>query len=250
MMKISVHGIVIEVPKDDGYIIAEERCALPRFPTPRLHLGCNKTSNWDRIIDHPTLQEVLPFWYTIALPHPEASFEISSTLFGSIVEAVCTHNTEHVLSTFETFFHVAIDGFFAPKRTDDRFLGYSLPILPDDILLSSVHSSVCTLIRSLFLQERGSIVDVLPCLPKEFASGRLLRETLSSGHQIDIEWRKGMVRRILLHATKDGAITISARAKTATLRPLQGNVRKKTVNIGDVIEVEEGKRYLVDNFSS
>lgn len=248
MMKISMHGVVSEVAKCDDYILAEERCILPRFPTPRLLLGCNKAPNWDRIMDHPTMEEVLPFWYTLASPNAEASFEPSSSLFGSIVEAINKHKTLEILSAFETFFRVAIDGFFAPKRIDDRFFGYPFPILPDEISLSAVHPSICTMIRSLFLQESGNIIDILPCLPKELVSGRLLHETLTSGHRIDIEWRKSGVRRILLHATKDGAITIKAQAATATLRPIQSKARKRVVKIGDTIEVEEGKSYLLDNF--
>ena len=59
-------------------------------------------------------------------------------------------------------------------------------------------------------------------LPKELVCGRLLHDTLLSGHQIDMEWRKGQVRRVLLHAAHDGMVTIKANAKSASLRLLSG----------------------------
>jgi hypothetical protein len=250
MMKVAVGGIGTDVQKSDAFPLVGIPCSLPRYPTPRLLLGCNKAPNWDRISEAPVMEEVLPLWYQMSPPSPDLSLDSSSTLFGAIVESIQKRDAMTIISAFATFFRVAIDGFFVPKRTDNLFLGYEKPLLPDEMLLTQVHPNICGMVRSLFLQEMSDIINILPCLPKELVSGRLLHETLLSGHQIDIEWRKGEVRRVLLHAAHDGVVTIKARAATASIIPLHGRTRKKVFTIGEEVEVQKGKHYLLDNFST
>jgi len=249
MMNVAVNGIVMNVQKCEPLALADVRCSLPRYPSPRLLLGCNEAPNIDRIFETPTMEKVLPFWYQMADPTRNTMVAPSSTLFGSIVETIQKKERQLIGSAFVTFSRVALDGFFVPKRKDNLFLGYDMPVIPDEMLLTDLHPHICSMIRSLFLREEGSIIEILPCLPKELVAGRLLHETLLSGHHIDIEWRKGQIRRILLHATHDGVVTFKAHCTKAFLRPLLGNTRKRGVIIGEEIEVQEGKHYLLDNFS-
>jgi hypothetical protein len=250
MMKVAVDGFGTDVQKGAAIVLSAGAGTPPRFPTPRLLLGCNKAPNWDRISDRPTMEEVLSLWYQLSSPNEEISLRPSSTLFGAVVEAVQKKDATTIISAFETFFGAAVDGFFVPKRYDDLFLGHKDPLLPNEMSLSQIHSSLCSMIRSLFLREEGGAVEILPCLPKELSSGRLLHETLLSGYQINVEWRKGQVRRVLLHATHDGMVTMKAHAATASIRLLSGGARKKVFAIGEGVEVQEGKNYLLDNFSS
>lgn len=249
-MRVVMNGVESDVEKAERMLLVEARCSLPHFPTPRLLLGSNKALNLDRIRVSSSIEEVLPLWYQLYEGAPASSLEPSSTLFGAIVEAVQKKDCANLPSLFEVFFRTAFDGFFVPKRKDDYFLGYPSPLLPDDLSLADVNSRVCGLIRSLFLREEGGIINILPALPKAFVAGRLLRETLASSHLISIEWRKGEVRRILLHAHHDDTVILNAKASSASLLSLHGKVHKRMVTIGEGIEVEENKEYLLDNFSS
>jgi hypothetical protein len=249
-IKIANNGILSEIGKSEECSLVKTSCSLPRFPTPRLLLGCQKAPNWDRIAEMPSMQEVLPLWYQVSPPSGDLSLSSSATLFGSIVEAFQKKCTTDFLSAIHTFFRVGIEGFFVPKRHDTLFLGYKDPILPDELLLSQLHPSISFIIRSLFIAEEGNSITLLPRLPKELVCGRLVHETLLSGHQIDIEWRKGKVRRVLLHAAHDGVITIKTGAKTASIRSLHPASRKKPFFVGQEIEVIGGKQYLLDHFSS
>ncbi len=249
-LRVIVNGIENTIAKGDTFPLVEAPCSLPQFPSPRLLLGCNKASNWDRISDAPTMDEVLPLWYQLSPQASEESLESSTTLFGAIVEAFKKKETSTILSTFATYFRAGMAGYFVPKRTDNLFLGYGIPLLPDEMSLQDVHTGICTMVRSLFLREEGNIIEILPCLPKELVSGRLLHETLHSGHQIDIEWRKGRVRRVHLYAQHDGMVTVKADAVTATLRRLRSADRKTVFRLGEEIEVQEGKHYLLDNFTT
>ena len=72
MMKVQVNGTVTDVQKSEPFPLVDVPCSLPRFPTPRLLLGCNKAPNLDRICDSPTMEEVLPLWYQLSAPSAES----------------------------------------------------------------------------------------------------------------------------------------------------------------------------------
>lgn len=249
-LRLVAHGVENDVTKGDPFPLTDSPAILARFPTPRLLLGCHKAPLWDRICEDPQMEELLPLWYQLFRPASLEDIAPSSTLFGAVVQSVQNAASAAILPALATFFRVGMDGYFVPKRVDDAFLGYDTPLLPDEMRLSEVHAAICALIRSLFIQEQGNILSILPCLPKELVCGRLLHETLLSGHQVDIEWRKGKIRRILLHAKTDGLVTLQASVSQASIRPIGGKARKRSVAIGKEIEVLAGKVYLLDNFST
>ena len=243
------HDQTFSLEKGELLVLAQSVYAPVRFPMPRLLLGCNKASNWDRISASPEMSEVLPLWYQFG----SASMlrdEPSSSLFGSVIQSIRTKETTAIFPAFKALFRAGIGGMFVPKREDDCFLGYKAPIWPEEIKLPSIHDHVATAIRSLFLTEEGSVVDLLPCLPRKCISGRLLHEKLFSGHTINIEWRKSMLRRVLLRADHDGLITFRASVRSGSIRSLRTPARKRPFLLGDPIEVRQGEEYLLDNFSA
>ena len=219
-----------------------------RFPMPRLLLGCHKELNWDRISAHPDMNEILPLWYQFGSGEIVAN-EPSSTLFGAVVEAIQAKERKAVFPAFEALFRAGTKGIFVPKRADDAFLGYSAPAWPEEMELFALQNHLYSAIRSLFLIEEGSVVDLLPALPCESAAGRLLREQLSSGHMISIEWRKGQLRRVFVRAAHDGLLTVRALPKKGFLRALRGHEPKRPFLVGEPIEVRQGQEFLLDNFS-
>ena len=247
-VKVVTRDETVCLQQGEKFPLVQTPCTPPQFPTPRLLLGWNKAQNWDRICTTAAMEEVLPLWYQLSPARSETAIEPSSTLIGQIIEAIQKQDSHAVLSAFATFFRVAIHDFFVPKRKDDLFLGYSNPLLPDDMSIVQVHPLICCLIRSMFLQEEGNIVTILPCLPKEFIAGRLLHETLTSGHHIDLEWRKGCIRRILVHATRDDTLTLRSSAASGSIRELHGKRRKSIFKVGDPIEIHKDEQYLLDNF--
>jgi hypothetical protein len=194
------------------------------------------------------MAEVLPLWYQFGSPS-SVTDEPSSTLFGSIIQAIRTKDTKAIFPAFETLFSAGVEGIFVPKRVDDCFLGYNMPIWPDEVNLPSVPDHVAAAIRSLFLVEEGSVVDLLPCLPRECVSGRLLHEKLFLGHTINIEWRKGVLRRVLLRAAHDGLVTFRSSLRAGYIRTLRKPGRKKPFLFREPIEVQKGEEFLLDNFS-
>ena len=218
------------------------------FPMPRLLLGCNKELNWDRIAASSDMNEILPLWYQLG-SSDHVTNESSSTLFGTVVDAIRSKDKGAVFPACRALFHAGIDGMFVPKKVDDCFLGYSVPAWPDEMDLPTIQTHMCSAIRSLFLIEEGAVVDLLPCLPRECVAGRLLRERLSSEHVINIEWRKGFLRRVFVRAAHDGSVTFRAAPRMGWISRLRSRARKKQFLLGEAIEVRQGEDYLLDNFS-
>jgi hypothetical protein len=221
----------------------------PLFPTPRLLLGCHKASNWDRISACPCLEEVLPVWYLLS----SASgllIDGSPSLLGRMIEAVRQKNVRAVFPECSAFFRAGITGFFVPKRDDDLFLGYPEPLLPDAVGLPDVHDIVRSTVRSLFLQEDGPRIELLPCLPYECVCGHLLNETLCAGHRVSIEWRKSAIRRMVIQAVQDGPLMVHAAARSAVIRRLGTKDRGRQFCIGEELVLKKAERYLVDNFAT
>ncbi len=221
-------------------------CVAPRFPLPRLMLGCHKAACWERISHRPTLTEMMPLWHLLG--REKVPIGEDETLLGQLAGAVQRNEIRTVGPLLLNLFAVGIQGIFVPKREDDLFLGFSRKAYPDALSLSQVHSAVSTLISSMFVREEET-VQLLPCVPVEAVSGRIYSFPLASGHLLSLEWRKGTIRRLLLRAACDDTVTLSSPAQRATLRCIESAERKKPFSLDRPLVVQQGKRYLLDNWS-
>lgn len=223
-------------------------CSVPSrpFPLPRLLLGCHKSPLWERIVRSPDMAEVLPLWYQVSCPCP---LESSHSLLGDIAEAIEKKDSRTVLAGFQRFFSAGISDFFVPKSQDDCYLGYDRPLLPPNVCLKDVNGMVLSAIRALFIQEQKDHIFFLPCLPKEFISGRMLRERMR-GHLVDLEWRKGQIRRVGIEASHDDVVTLcTSFSMSCRLRAILGRT-STTYCTKQPLELKRGEQYLLDNFSS
>jgi hypothetical protein len=241
-------GVSFVLERGKKYSFFEGNFSSPRFKEPRLLLGDNKDPNLDRILLHPNMLEILPMWYQLC---PPCKISIDDTsLLQSLAHSIEEGERSLIVEKFLNFFRAGMVGFFVPKHVDDLFLGCNAPPLPENFPLEHVHALCNFLIRSLFLEERGNTLCLLPCLPKEFISGRLLRERLVSGTQISIEWRKNTLRRVLIHPVQDQTFSLSLRfLKTYNVTSLGTREKSVTLSVDSPLELTSGKRYLLDNFS-
>jgi hypothetical protein len=244
-MCIEVHGKRQEVAKGSKYSVMRLPTEACSFPMPRLLLGCNKPACWERISLSPNMSEVLSLWYNVA---PPTTMHHSETLLGKISLAVESCDLQ-ILQKFHQFFTAAIVDYFVPKKTDDRFLGL-IPFLPDDMPINAVHGCVVFAIRSLFIQETSKHITFLPSLPKEFQSGRLLRERIRGGHLVDLEWRKGKLRRLRIDACCNDTIFVSSHSNFECRLSSRHNSQRGKYCSGNELVLTAGEQYLLDNFAS
>ncbi len=214
---------------------------------PFLSLGCNKDPLIERMRDRPIMEEIVPLLY-----HQAAGKKASlstDTLLGKLVDAVEKSQRHEVLGLLRKFWTMALEGNCVPKRGDNLFFGYDISFVPDDILLKDALHIVSYAIRSMFIKEKSDGIHLLSCLPKDFVAGRLLEEVLEKGHQVSFEWRRGVVRRILLCAASDDDVLFLTGATSCSVRCCTLKNNKRDQNLSDRIAIKSGYRYLLDNFT-
>lgn len=249
---LQIGSSIQTLPVNTPFVLEQSAQISSALPLPFLSLGCNKSPSIDRMRENPTMEEILPLLYAQGVTVDGFRSILKSigreSLLGRVVNAVESSRSQEVLQLMRQFWTVAIDGNCVPKRRDDQFFGYNGPLLPDDLLLTEVLSLISCVIRSMFIQEKSDGIYLLPCLPKEFLSGRLIEESLQAGHRICFEWRRGVVRRILLDARIDDRIQLHTGASSCFLRCCTLQHKKHEQNLANRIEIKAGYRYLLDNF--
>ena len=232
----------VRLAKKEPYTIYSDRFEL--IECSRLDLGVNKSPNWHAVTGRSNILEIIQHWYHIAAPTSIPSL-LPDSLLGLLVDAVQKADKTHVLDRIYDFYRAGITDFFVPKKKDDLFLGYDLPLF--DKPVADLHGIITACIRSLFIQERDGKFWLLPSLPKEIASGRLFQERFT--HKIDMEWRKGKMRRLSLHAEKNDAISFVTKASTCFVRKNSLKAKKEPLTLEKGLEVTAGSVYLLDNFT-
>jgi hypothetical protein len=217
----------------------------PRYAAPRLFLGVNKDPNLDRMLERQDPLEILPMWFQLA--SPVVIPEIGPSLLGNLVNIIKEKDRANILEAFLVYFRAGMKGYFVPQSKDVLYLGYGRPI-PENMPSQLIHGIIASLMRSLFLQQEGSTLSLLPCLPKGALSGHLLRERLSSSSLISLEWRKQVIRRVLIHAYADEELTILPHSAECFYLTTLGKKERCKIAAGSKITLQRGNRYLLDNF--
>jgi hypothetical protein len=131
---------------------------------------------------------------------------------------------------------------------DHHYQGYALqPVEHDPFRLLTEGSR---LIRKLFIQSEGDQVALLPVLPPQFHSGRLLQAKVKNG-TLDIEWTKKSLRRVFIHAAKEGTIDLQIPSQVKRYRVRQKLHEKgEIVTKGSSLDIQPGVTYLLDHFEN
>ncbi|MBS0619926.1 MAG: hypothetical protein JSS61_00500 [Verrucomicrobia bacterium] len=166
--------------------------------TERLSLGLHKAQDWDPIRQRLDFKEIFPYWLKMAQQIPqcgEKTLSLMDPLLEECAEAVRGRKKNQILPAFEKLFLAAFEGVFVPRAADTEFQGI---VPPSDEAGMPIHllKGAGDLIRSLFIEEQGGEVAILPCLPPGFVAGRYCSFRTEQGDAISIEWTKGFLRQV------------------------------------------------------
>lgn len=156
----------------------------------RLFLGCTKKMEWEMMKRRCDMCEIFPLWFQLGQMEAKGSFSLLDE---------CAQKRD--VASFTKLFRVGFGSMMVPRRKDEDFLGLCEDEVQGDpaILLSEGFR----IIRSLFLDGN----QVLPHLPPEFPSGKLLTET------IDLEWTKKQIRRVFVRSKTEPKLQFPKKIK-------------------------------------
>jgi hypothetical protein len=216
--------IVVECDK------APEPFALLRFaikdplktkePLERLSLGAHRALDWELVTRRLDLREILPVLFHLSqvsgrgqqLPAHSGIF----TLLQQCLAEIKARQKESVGPSFLTIFRAAFYGIATPRIQDEEFQGIITE--PSEGSPLAVLHTAAEAIRSLFFTERDQGFELLSCLPVELHSGRLIGITTQAGDQIDLEWSKKLLRRVIIKPVKTREVCLFLQKQIGSFR--------------------------------
>ncbi len=230
----------------------------PSCPTPvqieRLSLGSHKKQDWEMIRRRGDFREIFPLWFRLgSLYTPPKQLTSHKGIFSLLQECkrtVAAHKPEKILCAFQELFLAGFGKMLVPRLTDEEHQGI-LPGAEKSAQTSPLYLLFegAQLIRSLFVRQKSSEIAILPDLPPEFASGRMVNLDCDVG-RCDVEWTKKTVRRLVFRATSNGEIRFAFRSWVKKFR-VRTSLKDRgwSESNGKPLEIKAGSTYLLDRFT-
>jgi hypothetical protein len=211
--------------------------------TERLSLGNNKAQDLSLIFRRNALEEIFSLWLRLGRLIPFKG-KVSDT---QILSELLNNQPS---STFQNLFNTRFDQGISPRLCDEQHQGISF--LSSIANLSSSLALLTELvpkILNLFIAQNQNAISILPHLPTEFHSGRLINFSCSDIGTLDLEWSKKIIRRMVLKATHTGKVNFSFQKDVKQFR-----LRLKENESGQILKPEmeisilPGQQLLFDRF--
>lgn len=251
-------GMLVEIVKGSIQIHSNDAsiqlgvASCPQKHLERLSLGWHKAQDWTLMLRRLALEELLPLWHRLGqlTPKPAAHpHEGSALLLDACRELIAKRDREALVPAFQKLFLAGFTDLFVPRLEDDQHQGFALASLSQQCQLSPLIllTEGADLIRSLFVQQEQDALAILPALPPQFHCGRLLGLECAPFGSLDLEWSKKQIRRMIFRAKTDGQVRFSFQTGLKEYR-LRAGSRKEVIACGDMLAIEKGQEYLLDNF--
>ncbi|MCX6991226.1 MAG: hypothetical protein NTX49_09235 [Chlamydiae bacterium] len=220
----------------------------------KLSLGEHKAQDWSSMRKRADFSEIFPHWLRLGQIVPDKKIPLSSkgmlSLLQKCQDTVTGHARNEILSSFNNLFLAGFSSMLAPRLVDDEHQGIlgSENTDPDSSALQLL-SGGASLIRSLFFQEKEGVYHLLPCLPPEFHSGRMIGIRTELGDVIDIEWSKKLLKKVIIRVSSAKEISLGLQKEIDGFR-----MRKAVLTTGiflksdDKITCDAGDVIYLDKF--
>lgn len=210
--------------------------------TDRLSLGNHKSQDWEMIKRRGDLTEILPAWLRLG-QLTEQPKELAYEGTAALLKICENSSKENVYEAFQNLFYAGFEGILSPRLADTQYQGFQLTSAPTQLSPLILLTEGAKAIRSLFFRSQQNELFILPSLPPQFHCGRFLHVSCGSLGLLDLEWSKKMIRRMVFHVQKSGAVNFHFPHEIRAFR-LNGQMYPTE----KPIEMEEGKLYYFDRF--
>jgi hypothetical protein len=211
----------------------------------RLSLGCHKKQDWSLVDRRRDLKEILPHWLRLVnlLPPVKDHSEGTAALFDQL-----SFEKQSAYDSLSTVYQIAFKGMLCPTLENRSHLGIAVKPVSGTPSPLAVLTRGAALIRNLFIRSSEEI-SVLPCLPPQFHCGRYLSVDLGSRGELDFEWSKKMIRRLVFRSQQDQDFAFKFQKDVKDFR-LRCSLKDKgkTIPVGSVLSFQAGHTYFFDRF--
>ena len=221
----------------------------------RLFLGNTKQKEWEKIRRQNDLTAMLPIWFSLGQNTPDRQKKEEGpvlVLLQTLKEQSALQDRLVVLATIEDLFRVGFTGGLVPRVEDTEWQG----IIPfrdpaSSLTALSLLPFGAKEIRSLFFQEERTVFQFLPCLPPGLVFGKMFQITTKQGDQIDFEWSKNQIRKVIILIQEDREeLLCSFPQEIQSYRIRRGSKDKGSIlPKGKSFSVRKGERIWLDRFA-
>lgn len=250
---LDLHGVGGKVHSKELLVLyLEPKVPYPAFYVPpsssRLSLGNHRSQDWALVRRRMRLEEILPHWYRLGKMVEAPSSQSEKSLIGELKSSVQQNQKLQVSQHLKALFLAGTEGILSPCSTDLLYQGFTLPPTSKGEERALLAEGA-DLIEEIFLQSTDHSLTLLGTLPPELHCGRFLEVPCSKWGEVDLEWSKKMVRRVVIRAaaTTEIALQLPKGLKSYRLR-LNGTDRGRAMPRGEPLLVEAGQHYFLDNF--
>ncbi len=228
--------VVITGKTPEGY----KRHVIKRGNIPphieRLSLGSHKSLDWEMVKRRGDLCDILPVWFRLGQMVPrDGKIDFPADL-----------DKMDVVPFLEMVFHAYFSGILIPRLFDEEHQGIFLEGKPIATAPLALLSEGAHWIRSLFFQNDFRF---LPHLPPAFHAGRLAHLRTNEGDEIDFEWSKKLLRRVVIRPGKSREVTLHLQKSLASYRLRRGSKdRGSRRAVQEPLGLIEGQMLLIDRF--
>ncbi|MCB1181017.1 MAG: hypothetical protein KDK55_03225 [Chlamydiia bacterium] len=215
-----------------------------------LFLGRNKKQEWEKIKQRGDLSEIFPIWFRLAalLPNVDepSSEEGIYSLLKACQEVIVKKEHDKIFASFYPLFLAGFEGMMVPRLVDADHQGIITGEASGSPL--SLLQASGKVIRSLFVCQGSSSISILPHLPPECESGRMIHLDFPFG-ELNFEWTKKEVRRVIFHSRFEGELRFIFPPKIKSFR-LRTSLKErgKRIFITNRLELNSHSTYLLDQF--
>ncbi|NGX60278.1 MAG: hypothetical protein KR126chlam3_01449 [Chlamydiae bacterium] len=204
----------------------------------RLFMGIHKKQDWEMIQRRFNMVEIFPFWIRMAQLVPEIPLPKKPAGTLKLLQD----------GQLDLLFAAAFQGILSPRLRDENFLGLipDIPI-PQNISPLGILHEGARQIEKLFFTTENDQWHFLPSLPKEFHAGRYIYLETPEGDQLDIEWSKKELKKVIIRPAKTRTISLILKRGLKTFR-FRKSIRQKGERGSKTVDLQEGQTLYLDRF--
>ena len=212
---------------------------VPNIPFERLSLGSHKALDWDLMQKRSDLKEILPLLFCLGQKVPLTP---PQKLSGTARLLELPTERKQLAEALESFCKAAFTHMLVPRLIDDQHQG----LVPEEPVTGNrffLLQEGAKMIRGLFFRQNERRLALLPNLPISLDAGRMIGLKAPGIGEIDLEWSKKQLRRVILRASTPGEVLFDLPSAIKTFRA--GKRRQKAT---EPLLLEAGKTYFLDRF--